>query len=77
MSPHQELAETFAHLTRPRPLLVRLVDVESDRCVREFRVDPSWTGLEIRQWAQWLESVCGDGYRTEIPTETSTEERSR
>lgn len=65
MSVHDEMAETFA-LAKPRPVVVRLVHIETDTVVNEFDVT-GMTGMEIQHWAEYLEAVSGDAYTTEIP----------
>lgn len=66
MTVHDEMAESFP-LIKPRPLVVRVVHVETGQVASEHEIPADMTGHELEQWARWLEANCGPDYTTEIP----------
>lgn len=50
-----------------RPVVVRLVHVETGQVASEHEIPVDMTGPEVEQWARWLEAVSGPAYELEIP----------
>lgn len=66
MSVHDEMAEAFL-LGVTRPLVVRVVHIESGQVASEHPIPADMTGPEIQHWVQWLEFNSGPAFELEIP----------
>lgn len=54
-------------VVKPRPLVVRVVHVESGQVASEHEIPADMTGPELDHWTHYIEAVCGSEYTTEIP----------
>lgn len=59
--------EDSLSLIAPRPLVVRVVHIETGQVAAEHEIPTDMTGPEIQHWTEYLEAVCGSAYTTEIP----------